>query len=83
MEIVAFWAYKNHRSAAVRGGGRRVRPPPGSASDFILKIFENFILKKASFCVGYITCDRVLDIHVHSRMLRKMTELIMLSVFNY
>ena len=24
---------KNHRSAAVRGGARRVRPPPGSASD--------------------------------------------------
>jgi len=26
-EILAFWAYKNHRSAAVRRGARRVRPP--------------------------------------------------------
>jgi len=29
---------KNHRSAAVRGGARRVRPPPRSASEIFMHI---------------------------------------------
>jgi len=31
-EKLAFWALKNHRSAAVRGGRAPGAPPPGSAS---------------------------------------------------
>jgi len=33
MRKIIVLGIKNHRSAAVRGGARRVRPPPGSASD--------------------------------------------------
>jgi len=36
-EKIAFWALKNIMSAAVRGGARRVRPPPGSASVIAFK----------------------------------------------
>ena len=35
-EILPFWAYKNHRSVAVRGEARRVRPP-GPASKTCIK----------------------------------------------